>query len=79
MNTERLRAWARDAALGRSLQGADQDIRQAAERIEALEAALREIADRAAKLHKGTDDWFELVEFEAFEAFARAALGDIKP
>lgn len=42
-----------------------------AERVNALEAALKQIAKRAHKLRHGTDDWFELVEFEAV---ANAAL-----
>ncbi len=40
-------------------------------RIDRLSEALQKIADRAAALRHGTDDWFELVEFETV---ARAAL-----
>lgn len=57
-----------------------EDIDAAADRIETLEAenerlreALQKIANRAAALRHGTDDWFELVEFETV---ARAALGE---
>ena len=42
-------------------------------RVEAKDHALTLIADRAAKLRAGTDDWFELVEFEMI---ARQALKD---
>ena len=41
------------------------------EEVERKDKALLWIAERAAKLRAGTDDWFELVEFEQF---ARAAL-----
>lgn len=34
------------------------------ERIAVLEKALSQIRDRAIQLRLGTDDWFELVEFE---------------
>lgn len=42
-------------------------------RIDRLSEALQKIADRARALRHGTDDWFELAEFEAF---ATAALGE---
>lgn len=51
---------------------AAQLIRTQSARIAALEDALRTIKTRAAAMRKGTDDWFELVEFEAF---ATEALG----
>ena len=44
---------------------------QQAARIRELEGALEKIAKRSAELRQGTDDWFELTEFELA---ARAAL-----
>lgn len=56
---------------------------EAADLIESLQAdlevargALGRIADRAAKLRKGTDDWFELVEFEQVSRQALNTIGE---
>lgn len=38
---------------------------EAADRLRTYREALERIRDRAIKMRKGTDDWFELVEFEA--------------
>lgn len=48
------------------------EIERMAGEVERKDAALRWIMERAIKLRKGTDDWFELVEFEMF---AQRALG----
>lgn len=49
-------------------------IQQDAVRIERLREALERIRDRSQKLRKGTDDWFELVQFEALAVEALASI-----
>lgn len=43
----------------------------------AIREALAGIADRAAKLRQGTDDWFELTEFEIAARTALQGAADV--